>query len=185
MSAFRKADRDDLRKLFQPSRIVLAVVEDAFHGRFNVLPLCFHTWCSYDPLLYAVAVDKANYSSKLFSEATEFVLSVPGERMLEAVVYSGTHSGREHDKVRECGIEWSDSRKVNPPGVSSSLANIEMQAVAKYPTGDHLLVVGEVLAIWIAEKLVERPLLAVGPSSVGYEVLARQGTHTIGVPLLR
>ncbi|MBN1818973.1 MAG: flavin reductase family protein [Sedimentisphaerales bacterium] len=178
---FEKCNRDYLRELFQPSRILLGIVGDQNRSRFNILPLCFHTWCSYEPLLYAIAIDRDNYSAHLFEKASEYTLSIPGESMVEKVLYCGTHSGRQYDKTQECGIQWIDSHNINPPGISTSLANIELSTVARYPVGDHIMVVGEVKTIFRAKDQAERPLLAVGPSSFGFEILAHKGIHTIGV----
>jgi hypothetical protein len=46
--------------------------------------------------------------------------------------------------------------------------------------GDHLMILGEVLSI-SKREVTERPLLAIGPTSEKYEVLAKFGIHTLGV----
>jgi flavin reductase (DIM6/NTAB) family NADH-FMN oxidoreductase RutF len=159
----------------------MAVVGTPSRTEFNVLPLCFHTWCSYSPLLYCVAIHNTNYSSQLFRIAQEFVLAIPGEGMIDQVMYCGTHSGRDHNKARECGIEWLSPGSIGTPGISQAMANLEVGVTSRVPAGDHILVVGEVLSMRLSRPVEERPLLAVGPASDGFEVLARSGIHTIAV----
>ena len=177
---FLPGSREDLRRSFQPSRIVLAVVPDPTQNRFNILPICFHTWCSYDPLMYVVAIAEENFSSELFQCAEEFVLAIPGEKMLEQVRFCGTHSGRDCDKAKMCKIRWVDSGEIVTPGIASAKANIELVTTDRVPVGDHTLVIGEAKSITIDEDNAEKALLAIGPNPRGYRALTSFGIHTIG-----
>lgn len=179
---FDNVTRDDLRAVFQPSKVLMAVVGIPSHTEFNVLPLCFHTWCSYSPLLYCIAIHNTNYSSQLFRIAQEFVLAIPGERMIDQVMYCGTHSGKNQNKADKCGIQWLPPISIGTPGISQAMANLEVSVTSTVPVGDHTLVVGEVLSMRLSRPVEERPLLAVGPMSDGFEVLAKSGIHTIAVP---
>lgn len=182
MSAeFRTATRDELRTIFQPSKVLLAVVPTPIPDRCNVLPLCFHTWCSYSPLLYCVAIQRSSYSAELFEVARDFTLGIPGEKMLGQVVFCGTHTGRTCDKARQCGIEWIASTSVSTPGIRTAIANMEVQTQDRLHAGDHLLVIGNVVSISISDIVDERPLLAVGPNSKECEVLWQHSIHSVGV----
>ncbi len=178
---FNNIDRNEIRKVFQPSRIVLAIVFDSQNNRYNILPLCFHMWCSYKPLLCAIAIHEKNYSSILFQEAVEFVLAIPGEGMVDEVMFCGTHSGKYINKATECKIEWSEAYKIKTPGINTAIVNIEIQIKEKSIAGDHQIILGEIRAILQNKKNKERVLLAVGPESKDYEILAQHGIHTIGI----
>ncbi len=178
---FKRITRDELRNVFQPSKILLAVVAGTLPIEYNVLPLCFHTWCSYSPLLYCVSIQHSNYSVELFKTAHDFVLALAGENMLNQVVFCGTHTGRNCNKVEECGIRLTKSYSVSTPGILDAIANIELSIREQTQTGDHLMVIGEVLAISLSDTCVERPLLAIGPNTKEYEVLWQHDIHTIGV----
>jgi len=180
-NSFNEISRDEIRNIFQPSKVVLGIVAAPLPSGYNILPLCFHTWCSYDPLLYAVAVENSNYSCELFQKADRFALAIIGESMVQEVVFCGTHSGRDCDKARACGIKWTEGFKIRVPGIETAIANIELIIKKRVPTGDHTLIIGEVVFISLAKNTKERPLLAIGPNSIGYEVLAREGIHTLGV----
>ncbi len=169
-----------MRLIFQPSRVLLAIVGGS-SSAYNAITLCFHTWCSYSPLLYAVLIQKSNYSSRLFSVAEEFVLSVPGTRLLQQVIFCGTHSGRDCNKIPACGLQMTESQTVTTPSVLLAMANMELSVDQTVDSGDHLMVIGKVRTITISDLINERPLLSIGPNPGGYEVLWRCGIHTIGV----
>ena len=176
-----KIDRNEIREIFQPSKVVLGIIPAPLQSGYNILPLCFHTWCSYSPLMYLVAIEKSNFSSTLFEKTNEFTLAIVGESMVEEVVFCGSRSGRDCDKAKECGIKWTKSFSIKVPGVETAIANIELVIRNRIATGDHTLIIGEVLSMYSAKGKDERPLLAVGPNSTGYEVLAVEGIHTLAV----
>ena len=79
---FETISRQTFRNVFQPSRIVLAVVPDAQPSGVNVITVCFHMHCSYQPPMMAFAIHRSKHSYALFQDADECVLSVPGEDMV-------------------------------------------------------------------------------------------------------
>ncbi|MBN1362755.1 MAG: flavin reductase family protein [Sedimentisphaerales bacterium] len=178
---FSDVTRDELRTVFQPSKIVMGIVAVVPGIEYNLLPLCFHMWTSYSPLMYCVAIHCRNYSAELFRHASDFALAIPGETMADQVMYCGTHSGRDTNKAEKCGVRWLSSQTIDTPGIATALANLELTVKKRVETGDHLLVVGEVLSIRLAQPHAERPLLAIGPKTEGLQVLAKSGIHTIGV----
>ena len=124
---------------------------------------------------------KIAYSAELFESARDFVLAIAGESMLNQVIFCGTHTGRYCDKIKECGILLCKSYSVRTPSILTAIANIEVSMREQVPTGDHMMIIGEVLSISISDSCQERPLLAIGPNPGEYEVLWQHDVHTIGV----
>lgn len=178
---FASVSRQDFRRVFQPSRVVLAVIPVPGSSRPNVITVCFDMYCSYKPPMMSFAVQHGSYSFDLLQVAQECVLAVPGEKLAEQTLLCGVRSGRELDKIAACGFDLLTSERVGVPGIRQCIANVEMGIRQKVATGDHLLVVGEVLRFAVDPSNGERCLLSVGPSHAGYTVLARQGIHRIGV----
>jgi flavin reductase (DIM6/NTAB) family NADH-FMN oxidoreductase RutF len=180
---FRDFRRQQFRRYYQPTRILMGLVDSKQPEitTTNVITLCFSMTCSYKPALMAVSIQRQNYSFDLFHAAPEFVLAVPGESLAHEALFCGIKSGRDHDKIRECGLQLSASESVRVPGLLAAIANIELRVKSRIETGDHLTVIGEVrrYAVNLANR--ERNLLSVGPSHSGYEVLAAKGIHRIGV----
>jgi hypothetical protein len=68
-----------------------------------------------------------------------------------------------------------------PRRLLRAIANIEIVKRATVPTGDHILVVGEVLKFGVNQANRERPLVSLGPRTDGFEVLAHERMHRLGV----
>jgi flavin reductase (DIM6/NTAB) family NADH-FMN oxidoreductase RutF len=178
---FRDLRRQQFRRYYQPTRILLGIVESRKTRTPNVITLCFSMTCSYKPAMMAVSVQRHSYSFDLFQTAPEFVLAVPGESLAQETLFCGVKSGREHDKVQECNLQLSASEVVAVPGLLAAIAKIELSVTGRMQTGDHLTVVGEVRRYAVNSSNRERNLLSVGPSHDGYEVLVAKGIHRIGV----
>jgi len=109
------------------------------------------------------------------------VLAVPGESFAHEALICGLQSGRDIDKVRECGFQIVDSKHVRVPGLRNAIANLELLIKSRIETGDHMTVIGEVRRYAVNTSSRERNLLSVGPEHDGYEVLAAKGIHRIAV----
>jgi flavin reductase (DIM6/NTAB) family NADH-FMN oxidoreductase RutF len=179
---FTSLSRQQFREYFQPSRLVLCILPSArTESRVNIITLSFNMHCSYKPSMMAIAVQDVNRSHELIQAADEFVLSVPGESMAKVTMACGRESLADSDKVKALGLELVQSSSVGVPGLLRAIANIELRKYAAIETGDHLLVVGEVLSYNVNIDNHERPLLSVGPRTDGYKVLEHEGIHRIGV----
>jgi len=178
---FSDLRRQQFRRFFQPSRIVIGVFHDDSRERLNPITLCFDMYCSYKPTMMAFAIHRRAYSYSLLESATECVLSVPGEQLAEQAMYCGTRSATTVHKFEKCGFTPARSKRVSVPGIAEAIANVELRIVNKQHTGDHLTAFGQVLRFGVNERSAECCLLSVGPNTAGYRVLARQGIHRIAV----
>ena len=86
---------------------------------------------------------------------------------------------KELDKINELRIELVESERVSVPGLKTAIANIELKKTAAIPTGDHTILVGEVLRFSVNTSSNELPLLSVGPFTDGYKVLRKKGIHRL------
>ena len=179
---FESLSRQQFRRFFQPSRLVMCVLPGAHtESGFNVITLSFCMHCSYKPPMMAVAIQSINTSFRLIEHADEFVLAVPGENMAREAMACGVASAEDTDKIKVLGIELVASKTVRVPGLARAIANIEVQKRSIVEVGDHVLVVGEVLKYGVDQEKRARPLLSVGPDFGGYRVLAEQGIHRIAI----
>ncbi len=63
-----------------------------------------------------VAVRKSRYTHNLISNSKDFTVSIPIEKNLEkGLEYCGEHSGRDVDKVKKCGLTYTEADKVSSP----------------------------------------------------------------------
>jgi flavin reductase (DIM6/NTAB) family NADH-FMN oxidoreductase RutF len=131
--------------------------------------------------MMAIAVHNINKSWDLIRETDEYVLAVPGESMADVTLQCGVVSVKDQDKVKVLNMELCPSETVRVPGLKHAIANVELKKIAMIDTGDHSLVVGEVLRFAVNTSCTERPLISVGPDTRGYQVVAHEGIHRIAV----
>ena len=178
---FLSLGRQQFRRYFQPSRLLLGVFPAPAEGGANIITLCFDMHCSYKPPMMAIAVQNVTASFRLIWEAKEYVLAVPGTSLVEETLFCGVTSMRDLDKVQQLGLELCPSEKISVPGLKKAIANIERTKELCVNVGDHVLVVGRVARFGVNKDRNELPLLSVGPDTRGYRVLAQKGNHRIGV----
>lgn len=138
-----------------PEQVSWAVSVDG-EGKADIISL---GWCmptSFDPPMVAISVGKTRYSHKLISESREFVVAFPSEEMGKEVLYCGTHSGRDVDKLKETGLVAVPAKKVRPPLIEGCVANFECKLVGEIETGDHTIFVGEIVAAHVSEEQKKR-----------------------------
>lgn len=139
-----------------PERTVL-VVSVSRNGRPNIITLGWNMPTSTIPPMVAISVGNSRYSHELISESGEFVLAFPSEGMEDAVLFCGTHSGREVDKFKATGLTPIKSKYVKPPLIGEATVNMECRVVGSIKTGDHTIFVGEILAAYVSED--DKPVL--------------------------
>ncbi|MFD8392687.1 flavin reductase family protein [Streptomyces sp. NPDC059680] len=147
----------------------------------NLITLCFDMHASYKPPMFAFSVHRRSLSHFLIQKTDNCVLAIPGGDLADEVMFCGSVSGGSIDKVSECGFTLVDSECTTVPGISECIGSVELEVASRIPTGDHLTVIGRVLAYRVREDHSERCLLSVGPDEAGYRVLARKGIHRLAV----
>jgi flavin reductase (DIM6/NTAB) family NADH-FMN oxidoreductase RutF len=113
----------------------------------NVITLAWVSPVSIDPPMLAIAVAPARHSHGLISRTREFAVNVPSARMLDAVWYCGTRSGRDVDKFEGAGLTSLPGRVIETPLVGECFGHIECRVVRAVTVGDHTLFVGEAVAV--------------------------------------
>ena len=166
--ALAETSWDNAITLASPHPYALAVTVDPA-GKPNAIGLGWWTICSWSPRLLAISVGKPRYSRECLEHCREFVLCLLGERHAPAAWICGTKSGRKIDKLAEAGLTLAPSVKVTVPTIAESVVSFECRLVSEQETGDHVLYVGEVLAVRAVEgtprhlySLHYRKLIAIG-----------------------
>jgi len=139
-----------------PERTVLAV-SISKDGKPNIITLGWNMPTSFKPPMVAISVGLTRYSHKLISESGEFVLAFPSEGMEDALLFCGTHSGRDVDKFKATGLTPIKAKYVKPPLIAEATVNMECRVVGSIRTGDHTIFVGEILTAYISDE--DKPVL--------------------------
>lgn len=137
-------------RLLSPRPVVLLSAH--YRGQDNVMAVAWVCPVSLQPPLVAVAVHPSRYSHDMIGQSEEFVLNVPGRRLMEQVWTCGTLSGGEVDKITACGLEIEAGRHVQAPWIADCLAHLECAVVTRVQPGDHTVFVAQVVGAWAEEE---------------------------------
>ncbi len=166
----RPVPETEARRLLSGGPVTL--VTSRYHGKDNVMPAAFVTPLSMEPPLVGVAMNPNHHSYDMLRYTEQFALSIPGRRLLHHVQYLGSVSGRDVDKFELTKLPTFKALRVEAPLIEGCVAHIECGLVDAFRTGDHVLLVGQVLAAsavaeafdktWLLEDDDEKPLHHLG-----------------------
>jgi flavin reductase (DIM6/NTAB) family NADH-FMN oxidoreductase RutF len=151
-------------------------------GPPNVLAIAWVMPVSTNPPILVFAIRRERYSYKLLEETKEFIINIAGFDLAGPVLYCGRKSGKNVEKFKAAGLTMGKARKVSVPIVNECVAHIECRVAETIPKGDHMLVIGDVLAAYVQNEAFKglydlkrfKPLL-----HLGNDVFTTTSTETI------
>ncbi|MFP9190134.1 flavin reductase family protein [Natronosalvus vescus] len=138
-----------------PESVVFIVAPDE-EGDPNVMPAGWSMFTSNDPLMIAVSVGFPRYTHGLLEAAEEYVVAFPSAAQKADVVFCGSNSGADVDKIGESGLSLADPAVVSTPILEDAAACFECRSGPSLETGDHTIFAGEVVAAHVSETYDER-----------------------------
>ena len=115
-------------------------------------PIGYFTLITWKPKVWAVALYKTHYSTKVINNTDEFVLCLPAIQQVDSLLYCGSVHGWKIDKAKNTNFKFTKSNRVKPPIVEESIACFECKVIGKHIVHDHTLFLGEVVESHISEK---------------------------------
>lgn len=119
--------------------------------------------CWRKPILM-VAVRDSRHTFTFMEKASDFTVTMPSKDLRDELFYCGSKSGRDVDKLMECGLKTVPAQKTETPIIDTEGLCIECKIVYKramdpdfltpdyhelYPEKDyHTLYYGEILACY-------------------------------------
>ena len=131
-----------------PAFLISCAGED---GKPNAIAIAWLTPVSINPPLLAIAVHPRRHSYRLLQENPAFVVNVMAYGQAPEVLYCGRCSGRDVDKFGEADLTAVSATSISAPAIEEALAHVECEVEAEHPTGDHVIVVGRVVAVSASE----------------------------------
>ncbi len=127
-----------------PEQVVIALARES-SGKVNPITLGWTMLTSHMPPMMAISVGLTRYSLGVIRAAKEFVIAFPSELQERETSLFGIRSGRDTDKLALSGIRTQPATRVDCLLLTDAVANFECRLVGEYPTGDHVIFVGEAL----------------------------------------
>jgi len=143
---------EDIGKFSQHYPKVPVIVTASARGRDDAMTAAWHSSISFKPPLYGIAVSPKRFTYQLITESREFGINfIPyGKASLAAAI--GGIAGQQMDKFERFNIEKERSLKTTAPILKDAYAAYECKLVDSKPYGDHIWVVGEIVAVHFLEE---------------------------------
>ncbi len=137
----------DVRKFSQHYPKVAAIVTASAGNKDAAMTAAWHSSISLKPPLYGVALTSKRFTYQLITESREFGINfLPFDKAPLAAAIGGV-SGHQLDKFEQFNIEKEKSVKTAVPILKDAYAAYECKLVDNRPYGDHIWVVGEIVAV--------------------------------------
>jgi flavin reductase (DIM6/NTAB) family NADH-FMN oxidoreductase RutF len=78
-----------------------------------------------------IAVRLSRHTFNIIESAEDFTVSIPSGDMKKEIMFCGTKSGRDYNKIKECNLQISDSQKVATPIIKVPGLHYECKIVYK------------------------------------------------------
>ncbi len=134
-----------------PEALALIVSKDV-KGKVNLCPIGYFSLVTWEPKVWAVAIYKSHYSTKIIKDTNEFVLCLPAIQQVKDVLYCGSVHGWTEDKTKRINLKFIKSKKVKPPIIEGSIACFECKVIGKIKIEDHTLFLGKIVESYCSEK---------------------------------
>jgi flavin reductase (DIM6/NTAB) family NADH-FMN oxidoreductase RutF len=128
-----------------PEAVVIALAREA-GGKCNPITLGWTMITSHQPPMMAISVGATRYSLGVIRKAGEFVIAFPSAQMAEDALFFGTNSGRDLDKLAARGTPTQPADEVDGLLLADAVANFECRLEGELETGDHVILVGRIVA---------------------------------------
>ena len=143
---------EDVGNFSQHYPKVAAIVTASAQGRDNAMTATWHSSISPNPPLYGVSLSPKRFTYQLIMESREFGINfIPLEKASLAASVGGT-SGQEVNKFVRFNIEKEKPLRTKVPILKDAYAAYECKLVDNKPYGDHIWVVGEIVAVHFLEE---------------------------------
>lgn len=140
-----------IQKLTSPNPFALVTTIKP-DGTTNLMAISWWMFVSNHPAQVAVCTSKKGYTGELIKETSEFGLNIVDGSLKESAFMCGTCSGHVEDKAEKFKIELMDANEISTKLIKAHKAAMECKLVDSLELSDHVIYVGEIIAIHANEN---------------------------------
>ena len=121
-------------------------------GSTNLATVSWWTYLSYNPNMIAYAMAKTSYSGEMVRQNKKVILTIPSDKIVDAVLGCGSTTGRNTDKTAKFGIEMQEvgGSDIRIPAHSALAIVCNLKEFIE--TGDHYLYICNVEQVYADEQ---------------------------------
>ena len=138
-----------------PEQLVIAIAKDKL-GKANPITVGWTMPVSRNPDMMAIVINSTRYSVEAIQHSKSFTIVFPSDKMADETLFFGTKSGRNMDKLKESGIAYEDTSKINSVILTDAVANFECELESEIIKAKNIIFIGEIVASHINTKPKKR-----------------------------
>ena len=150
-----KVVTEDPGAFYQHYPRVASVVTVNSEGRKNAMAVAWHCSVSFKPPLYGISISPKRYTYDLIMESKSFAINFLPYEKIDLIAAMGSTSGNAMDKFAEFNLREDQPLKIDAPILRDAYAAYECAVIESKIFGDHAWIIGEVLAVHVAQELLK------------------------------
>ncbi|WLD93253.1 flavin reductase family protein [Alkalihalobacillus sp. AL-G] len=135
---------------------MVAIVTVAHEGEDNVMAAGWHSYISYDPAIYGVAIGRERHTHKLVKKAGCFAVNFLPYEKAAFIQQAGTYSGNATNKFELGGVTFDRGITIDAPILHDAYVAYECKMIDVNSYGDHDWFVGEITKFYRDEDLFQQ-----------------------------
>ena len=124
------------------------------YNKPNMMAASWGGICCSEPPCIAFSIRKSRYSYDSILKHQAFTVNIPSEDYVNQADYTGTFSGKNHDKFSETGLTPVKSELISAPYVKEFPINLICKLVHTIELGVHTQFIGEILDTLVDENVI-------------------------------
>jgi flavin reductase (DIM6/NTAB) family NADH-FMN oxidoreductase RutF len=132
----------------KPALLVGTIVE----GKPNFMTVAWGGIACKTPPMLSVAIRTERHTYRGVTENQTFSVNIPPVSLVREVDYCGIVSGRQADKVADCGFTVFYGELKTAPLIEECPINLECRLHRKVELGSHVLCIGEIVQVHATES---------------------------------
>ncbi len=123
---------------------MIAIVTSCYNGKINSMSAGWHSYISYEPPIYGVAIAKERYTHDLVKNSHEFAINFLPGHLASSIQSCGTLTGSNVNKFHELNLSHIEGETIKAPILKDAYVAYECKVMDIQTYGDHDWVVGKI-----------------------------------------
>lgn len=133
----------------------VVLITSGTDSKINIAPVAWTTPVNDEPALVCLPLAKSHYTTELIETHGQFVINIPDEDLLPAILHTGKASGRNENKFVSAGLTPAAGVKITTPHIEECIGYLECRVKDKKEYDGVVLFVAEVLNARANEDLFD------------------------------
>lgn len=132
---------------------MVALVTVTHEGKTNIMAAGWHSYISYKPPIYGVAIGRERYTYEMVKNAGCFAINFLPAEKAKFIQQSGVYSGNILDKFEKGKMPYDKGITIDAPILKDAYVAYECKTMDINSYGDHDWFVGEITQCYLDETL--------------------------------